>query len=343
MPSCIYCRREDQEFDREHVIQQAFGNFEPNSFILYDAVCKECNNSFGRTLDFALSRDSMEALLRFRYGTKPASEAGDLPYHKLELKIGQSGPWFGATVVLEPDATGRAVEPVPVPQAAFRWKGSQDWTFLVERELKSDVLAKYVKPIPGTLEIRVMGPTTADHERVLEILKAAGINFRREGLLANPITDDGKVLVEITAAVDQTIFRAISKIAFNYVAHQHGSNFVLRSDFDDVRNYIRCGTAPSWTARMPVVLPFHNPILYDDNLLFRQTNGHLITFDWNNGRTGFLSQVSLFNTITYHIAICPEFKGLWRDDYYRGHHFNTGDRTIAPLTRISKPLLQSLR
>jgi hypothetical protein len=88
MPSCIYCRRENQEFDREHVIPQAFGNFEPNSLILYDAVCKGCNNFFGRTLDFALSRDSMEALLRFRYGTKPASEAGDLPYHKLELKIG---------------------------------------------------------------------------------------------------------------------------------------------------------------------------------------------------------------------------------------------------------------
>jgi HNH endonuclease len=343
MPSCIYCRRENQEFDREHVIPQAFGNFEPNSFILYDAVCKECNTFFGRTLDFALSRDSMEALLRFRYGTKPASQAGDLPYHKLELKIGQPGPWFGATVVLEPDATGQAVEPVPVPQAAFRWKGSQDWTFFVEHELKADVLAKYAKPIPGTLEIRVMGPTTADHERVLEILKSAGINFRQEGSLMSPITDDGKVLVEIAAAVDQTIFRAIAKIAFNYVAHQHGSNFVLRSDFDDVRNYIRYGTAPSWTARTPVVLPFHKPILYDDKPLSRQTNGHLITFDWNNGRTGFLSQVSLFNTITYHVGICPEFKGLWRDDYYRGHHFNTEERTIAPLTRVSKPLLQSLR
>ena len=231
MPSCIYCRRENQEFDREHVIPQAFGNFEPNSFILYDAVCKECNNFFGRTLDFALSRDSMEALLRFRYGTKPASEARDLPYRKLELKIGQSGPWFGATVVLEPDATGRGVEPVPVPQAAFRWKGSQDWTFLVEHELKADVLAKYVKPIPGSLEIRVMGPTTADHERVLETLKSAGINFRQEGTLINPITDDGKVLVEIAAAVDQTIFRAIAKIAFNYVAHQHGSEFCPATRF----------------------------------------------------------------------------------------------------------------
>jgi len=136
MPTCIYCRCSGQEFDREHVIPEAFGMFEPVSFILYDAVCKDCNNYFGRTLDFALSRDSTEAMLRFRYGTKPAKEAGDLPYKKLELKIGQPGPWLGATVVLETDRAGKAVEPVPVPQAAFRWKGSQDWTYLVERELE---------------------------------------------------------------------------------------------------------------------------------------------------------------------------------------------------------------
>src|SRR5579863_3867571 len=303
MPACIYCQREGQEFDREHVIPEAFGVFEPISFILYDTVCKECNNYFGRTLDFALSRDSTEALLRFRYGTKPASEAGDLPYRKLELKIGQPGPWLGATVVLEADATGKAVEPVPVPQAAFRWKGSQDWTFLVERELKPDVLAEYAKPIPGTLEIRVMGPTTADHERVLEILKSAGINFLREGSLMNPITDDGKVLVEISAAVSQTIFRAIAKIAFNYAAHQHGSDFILRSDFDEVRDYIRYGTAPRWSGLMPVVVPFPKPIVYDDKPRSRQTNGHLLTFDWHEGQMGFIAQVSLFNTITYRVRV----------------------------------------
>jgi HNH endonuclease len=331
MPTCIYCLREGQEFDREHVIPEAFGTFEPTSFILYNAVCRECNNWFGRTLDFALSRDSMEALLRFRYGTKSPSEARDLPYRKIELKIGQPGPWFGATVVLEPDRAGKAVEPVPVAQAAFRWKGTQEWTFLVERELDADALAAYVKPVPGMLEIRVMGPSRHDHERVLQRLKAAGINFRQESSLANPITDDGKVLVEIEAAVDQTIFRAIAKIAFNYVAHQHGSDFVLRSDFDDIRKYIRYGMAPAWTQRVPVVLPSQRPVLFDDLPQMRQTNGHLITFDWNTGQTGFLAQVSLFNTVTYHVAICPVYSGVWSNGFSRGHHFDIEAKTIVPL------------
>lgn len=340
MSTCIYCGRQGQEFDREHVIPEAFGTFEPASFVLYDAVCKECNNCFGRTLDFAISRDSMEALLRFRYGTKPASEAGDLPYRKIELKIGQPGPWLGATVVLEPDRTGKAVEPVPVPQAAFRWKGTQGWNFLVEPELDAVSLAPYIKPVPGTLEIRVMGPSQRDHERVIQRLKAAGISFRQESSMANPITNDGKVLVEIEAAVDQTIFRAIAKIAFNYVAHQHGSGFVLRSDFDGIRKYIRYGTAPGWAERMPVVLPSRKPILFDDLPQLRQTNGHLITFDWNTGQTGFIAQVSLFNTVTYRVAICPVYSGIWSSGFTRGHHFDIEARTIVPLfsSSLVKPL-----
>jgi hypothetical protein len=331
MARCIYCLQECQEFDREHVIPEAFGTFEPMSFILYDTVCKECNNHFGRTLDFALSRDSTEALLRFRYGTKPASEAEDLPYCKLKLKIGQPGPWFGATVELQPDRTGKAVEPVPVPQAAFRWKGTEDWNFLVEDQLEAEALAEYAKPVAGTLDIRVMGPSPDDHERVLQKLKAAGIKFRKEYAFSNPITDDGKVLVEIAAAVDQTIFRAIAKISFNYVAHQHGAEFVLRSDFDDIRHYIRYGTAPRWAARMPVVIPVHEPILFDDLRQMRQTNGHLVTFDWHAGQMGFMAQVSLFNTITYRVRICPAYNGIWTPDFRRGHHFDIEDRTIDPL------------
>lgn len=116
MAKCIYCLREDNICDRDHVLPEAYGTFAPVSFVLYETVCKSCNGEFGRSIELSLSRDSMEALLRFRYGTKAASEARDLPYHRLELKVGQAGPLSGATVMLETDATGNAVEPVPLPQ-----------------------------------------------------------------------------------------------------------------------------------------------------------------------------------------------------------------------------------
>jgi hypothetical protein len=79
---------------------------------------------------------------------------------------------------------------------------------------------------------------------------------------------------------------------------------------------------------MLVVVPVPDPILFDDARLRRQTNGHLITFDWHIGQMGFVAQISLFNTVTYQVRICPEYRGLWHTDFCRGHHFNVDERTI---------------
>lgn len=189
-----------------------------------------------------------------------------------------------------------------------------------------------MNPPPGTLEIRVMGPSQNDHIRLVEKLKKLDIKFVQQGVLDQPITVDGSVRVEIASQVDATIYRAIAKIAFNYVAHQHGAEFVLWPDFDDVRNYIRYGTEPSWA---PVVIPVRKPILFDDSPRSRQTNGHLITVDWNAARTGLLAQVSLFNTITYRVVLCPYYSGIWHDGLRTGHHFDIEDRTVTPLNSAS--------
>src|SRR5260370_1049734 len=239
MTTCIYDRSHAGPFDRDHVMPQAFGTFEPDSPVL-DCVCRDCNNYFGRTMEFALSRESMEAVLRLRHGVKPAVEAKDLRCRKLELKVGQPGPWFGATVVLEADRTGEAIEPVLVPQIAFRWKAEPEWVWILERDLDECRVAPYRKPQPGTLDIRVLAPLASDQERLIEKLKSFDVNFLKQGVLEQPITDaDGKIQLQIAAQVDDTIFRAIAKIAFNYTAWVQGADFVLRPAFDDIRDYIR--------------------------------------------------------------------------------------------------------
>jgi hypothetical protein len=310
---------------------QAFGTFAPQSLVLNDCVCKDCNNYVGRTLEFALSRDSMEAVLRLRYGIKPASEAKELPYRRLELKVGQPGPWFGATMVLEVDGTGTGIEPVPVPQVALKWKGESEWLWFLEKDMDARRLAPY-KDAKGMVEIRILGPSRDDHNRLVEKLKELDIKFVEQGSLKEPIAKDGTVGIQIGFQVDSTIFRAIAKIAFNYVAFVHGASFVLRSDFDDLRDFIRYGNEP---ARAPFVKPFKKPILADDLPQLRQTNGHLITFNWNYRQKGLVAQVSLFNTMTYHVLFCSDFSGIWHDDMRRGHHFDIESRTVSPLTSTS--------
>jgi hypothetical protein len=258
------------------------------------------------------------------------------------LKVGQPGPWLGATVVLEPDRTDGNVEPVTLPQAAFRWKGESEWAWLLERDFDASKLAAYKSPIPGTLEIRVIAPTDADQLRVVEKLKTYGIKFVKQGAIKQPMTEVGYILIQIAAQVDHTVFRAIAKIAFNYAAWVHGANFVLHSDFDDLRHYIRHGDPPAYGT---AVVPFKTPILGDDLPGLRQTHGHLINFNWNRTQMGFLAQVSLFNAMTYHVLFCTTYSGIWHDDMRRGHHFDIKSRTIEPLTSTSviPGLLRSIR
>jgi hypothetical protein len=255
----------------------------------------------------------------------------------LELKVGQPGPWFGATVVLEPDRTGEGIEPVLVPQIALRWKAEPEWVWILEKDLNESSMAPYRKPQPGTLDIRILAPLASDQERLIEKLKGFGVNFLKQGVLEQPSPDaDGKVRLEIAAQVDDTIFRAIAKIAFNYTAWVHGAAFVLNSDFDGIRNYIRYGTQPWWA---PAVRPFRGPILADDMPHFRQTNGHLVTVDWNASTCGILAQVSLFNSITYYVGLCANYSGLWVSSLRSGHHFDIESREISALRSASLNLL----
>lgn len=74
MPLCIYCRldKPPDDFNREHVVQEAFGRFK-NNLVLHELVCEECNEYFGNGLDLALARDSLEGLHRYERGLKEAT------------------------------------------------------------------------------------------------------------------------------------------------------------------------------------------------------------------------------------------------------------------------------
>ena len=249
------------------------------------------------------------------------------------MKVAQVGRWLGATVVLVPDKTGLGIDAVPVPQVAFRWRGTTNWNFLLEKEFDNEeVVGPYRGAKPGTLEIRLMGPHQTDQERLVEKLKRVDIKFVQEGNFDAPIAADGTVKLAITSQVDAIVFRTVAKIALNYVAHQRGIGLVLKSDFDEARRYVRYGTEPFWGTMVQLS---REPILLDDSVHSRQTNGHLVTFDWNSIRSGFLAQVSLFNSMTYRVAICPNYSGIWHDGMRIGHHFNIEERRISRLRASS--------
>ena len=126
--------------------------------------------------------------------------------------------------------------------------------------------------------------------------------------------------------IDQTIFRALAKIAFNYLAYWAGPDFVIRKPFHPIRQYIRFGKKEFY----PFVVIIEKTILGDEPIVGKRRVGHLITLDLSKNKSSIVSQVSLFNSMTYSVLLAKDYKG--NDFVYReGSFFNIADNNIYQL------------
>ena len=315
---CIYCASsEPPRKKREHVIPRLLGAFEQNWTL--DCVCDSCNKYFGEQLEVHFGRDSTEALQRLQHGIKKASESADLLYRRIAVTIEQDGPFQGARATIGPDA-GDGVQPIPLPQVGFRQGDTSRFRWLLESELTDERLAPYKNT---GWQIRVIGPTHTDHDRLISTIQARGVPFRRGSEQLHIENKQMTVLTEGT--LDITLQRAIAKIGMNFAAHVVDSEFVRQASFDAARGFIRFQRRPEFQ----VVAPSDTPILADDRANIRQTNGHLIVIRWD-GPT-LVVRFSPFNLITYRIALCDAFDGLWKP-IAAGFLFDHKSHRILPLT-----------
>jgi hypothetical protein len=270
----------------------------------------------------------MEALLRLKYGVKPATEAREFVSKRVVLSVNASGPWFGAKFSLKPDATGKDIEPELLSQVCFQKELEQTGTWFTEDQLDDpSIVAPYIDDKRVT--IRVVGPTCDSMLRVKKKIIDSGIDFNEKGPIAQPTTKDGTFEALVVYQPDEIILRCISKIAFNYAAYTKGVPFMLRSDFDEIRKFIRYGKTP----KIKPVAVDTKPVLFDDSTNLRQTNGHLVALDWNFANKGLLVQVSLFNSLKHIVLLCPDYSGVWYD-LREGHHFDIENGEISKLTSV---------
>ena len=122
-------------------------------------------------------------------------------------------------------------------------------------------------------------------------------------------------------------FRAVSKIAFNYLAHWQEPEFVLKNDFDVIRQYILNETKVDY----PLVKVSNKPILKDEPFINNRMICHIITVNWAADKKSIMAQVSLFNQITYSIYLSRNFSGIWRN-IKKGHIFFPNKQAIKELT-----------
>jgi len=326
--TCVYCVEEKpaSEFNREHVLPEAFGKFKGAPSRLR-CVCKICNDFFAKELEPALTRDSPEALLRLECGQKPLEESGQLRRERFRLRA-EEGPLAGMEVQVTPGTAGSIQ---PVPQVGLVDRATGQVVYLTEEDLLVDEKAD-----PGRFDwagkVTIVATTQGDTERLVRVLEARGVrilNAKGEAQRAG----GGPVWVRKSHLIDTTIDRAVAKIAFNYLAHVGGSTFVARRDFDAARRFIRLREDPGWE----VVTVQPTPVLFLDTATQRQTRGHLLASYWSaDPGSRPVVWVSLYNEFTYKVKLADSPQGLWCE-IERGYHFDIKRMQVERLIPMVVP------
>ncbi len=322
---CIYCLeiKSDNSFTKaEHVLPQAFGLFQ-NNFTLTGVVCDECNQYFGDKLEIDLGRDTFEGISRYKYGIQRPKDFKTLGKRsRFRIKVAE-GPVKGSLSYLEYSQKLNTVVIKPLPQVGFLNKGSLNYNYFLLEEIpnKTDL---EIQGLNYSSNVRALGN---DFEEIQRALANKGIHpeFQTEIVFTKEESDTW--LVEVEGSIDKTIYRAIAKTAFNYLAYWQGSDFVLQEIFDSIRHYIRKGKQE----RDPFVMVRNQNILADESSQESIRLAHIITVNWAQDDTTIISQVSLFNILSYTVQLARNYTSE-KSNLRKGHFFNLGDHKIFELT-----------
>jgi hypothetical protein len=319
--TCLYCEeaKTTDQFNREHVLPEAFGRYDENNFVLYPRVCRVCNSYFGTNLDGPLARDSKEGLDRFAHGGVELKKGRRLPGTRLRLKR-RGGRFDGALLRWALDDTGTYLSAIPAAQLGFARSEDGPFEWFPIAEL----------PSPEALRSEQFPHCIAGgvpREEAAALVERLGFGT----VLATELVDlpdaDGMVATTTEGRIDQTLRRAIAKIAFNYFAYRY-ADIASLDHFRGIRRYVRFGEEP---AANPVAMSADRILggLAPDV----QVVGHIITASWDGAAHGVVAQVSLFDWVQYRVTLSTSTFLVPPVFVESGHLFNPNARQIAELTR----------
>jgi hypothetical protein len=240
---CIYCKEEKHNSKGvEHVIPQSFGRFSTKTPVL-DCVCDECNAFFAKELDLKLARETLEGITRYKRGIFSRETR---PQKSLHITLGENAGEFEGVILEDIDGkTGRLGKPLPQAHLINEDTGKY------EAVLKKDIPTLDVKQRHfSTKDMRIFAPSQKEHDAVIAELAKVNIPFKKKAefkpkfLEGKKDGDTVNIEVNIHGTIDHQTKRALSKVLFNFAAHDLGAIEVLKKEWDKARNYIRLNGDP---------------------------------------------------------------------------------------------------
>lgn len=322
MPQCIYCKQADVQFNREHVIPEAFGTFGADTMILESQVCMPCNSKLGGRLDLVLARDSWESRLR---GQMLAGQGGRHGHDRfLERRVtmryedeGHFPEYRGARFTMD----WKRCCPQLMDQILVVDETGVRRSFTLKELPQADTRLFRDRP-PGSISI--VGTDTAACEALRHAAIQLGARFDSDPAPLNvpEVARHAPALMRIEGFIDEATWLAIAKIAFNYLAYTQPPGYVLHERFDPIRNFITYRLLDRTMVRL-----LHRPILTDETYAYRAFDGHLVLYHTENRSLRGL--VSLYNSLTYEVMLCDDLMLHYRMN--SGHAFDLAERRVTPL------------
>lgn len=241
---CIYCLQEKDEtaFNREHVVPRMMGTYQ-NGYVLSNyEVCEECNSYFSRELEDKIGLNSIESFLRMQHG-REMSDGRTMRRDRTRF-YGTEGIFKGLEFI--PVVDNQNLERIHfniLPKIGIQSKEREDEYDYFEPDslpVASTEILDYLKGKKAG--IVTVGITQEDATPYLKEKGYLSSGYKYEDVGVKDLYDGESFTTKICVSIDSIVRRTCAKTVFNYLCYSKGKDFVLPSQFDDIRNYIRYGT-----------------------------------------------------------------------------------------------------
>jgi len=292
---------------------------------LHNVVCRECNQYFGNTLDNKLARGSMQGAIRYLRGIKSLQKFRDVDKKRVKLSARAPGePTLRqAEFVKTPEGEGLAF----TPGIDYHSISSNKEQFVSLESLErgswnesDDIDRQYPVILSYRGEAQVL-------ERIQQALAKLKLGIEILGTISK--TEAGqRVLVVVDAVIeDVLIYRAIAKIAFNYLTYKMGRDFALQPIFNRIRAFIRYGSVSTILVKKRPRMKISG-----DCEEAARRRGHIVAIELAEDSTTIVGFVEFFGVMTYKVTL-GRF-GQLAIPISAGHYFDVKYKQILQMDAI---------
>jgi hypothetical protein len=315
---CIYCGKSQKKLGREHVIPRAFGTFGELTPVLH-CVCGDCNNFFSKEFEREVYRGSLEALQRWKRGLKSPGTKKEIDSRRVRLT-----------------AVGGEIDGLRLDPITNDVESQVEVRRLDTGELVQFTLEELRRLTPADagkfdfLKHKLCVSEPAHHEQfAAEFLRLGFLVDSRSELKSIPMPVGTRLSAKLAVSMDTKTARAMGKISFNYLALVCGSEFVLRPDFDSMRDFIRQGKLPAKATVIAAGMQENARRLSPEHV------AHFLTLHLDSQSTVY-GRVIPFSGHTYHVALSMNFSPEAAPERLVsgiGHIFDFERKTVRPLPK----------